>query len=95
MALQIDYTTKSNVNSNYTRVGIIDNKKIVNSLVNPNTRIFVERWKDSSTRELAKQGGSQSFIETQIFETDQAFSDIASVYTYLKTLPDFNGAEDC
>ena len=57
--------------------------------------IFVDLWLDQETRELAKEGGNQVPLQTIIYNSDEIFEDLPSVYEYLKTLEDFSGSVDC
>jgi hypothetical protein len=95
MALQVNYTTSSNIVATYARIALIDNAKIINNSITPRpSEIVVEWWKDVATRDLVKTGGNQTPISVIRYSTLSAFSDIPTTYDYLKTLPDFSGAID-
>lgn len=68
----------------------------VNVTVNSHNSIAVISYVDEESRQTDGSGENRPYRQAATYETDYDPSmDIEGAYDYLKTLPIFEGAEDC
>lgn len=98
MALKINIQTNEGVISQYLRVKDVLNKMLSNvarPISSPVTTIVVELWLDEDFRIQAKENVGLQPLTVKSYQTEAVFTDIASAYDYLKTLPELSEAIDC
>lgn len=107
MALSTSIASRTGVIAQYVRIVQVINYSVVNTnpmsmpvavdadVLAPRTTIFFELWLDRERRELAKSGRDITPLARVSLQTLTLFADLADAYVYLKTLPEFDGAQDC
>lgn len=93
MALAIAITSPSNVAAGYVRISSVSNAPLLNYAA-PfplETTINVELWKDEPTR----RDGQFTPVAIKNYKLPAVLASLTDAYSYLKTLPEFDGATDC
>jgi hypothetical protein len=77
------------VTTNYHRIWFVQ------QMVNQTTAIAVLSYIDDNAREAEQNGQTRQYKQAVTYQTDyQENMTVSEAYDYLKTLPEFEGAED-